>query len=200
VRGQVVGRLPVSSPAHLWCQLSGVLGREDLVAVGDHLVGARKRPALAGLDELAVASDELHRTKGARSRAWALPRIREGVDSRPETLLRLFLETRGYQGLQVNRPVSVGRRGLVLHPDLSIPERRLAFEYEGDGHRVERRQWHADIERRDLLEAEGWRVVRVTADDLFADREAFAARLNRFVPNGAFGGAEGDIRHESWGA
>ncbi|MGH1527292.1 DUF559 domain-containing protein [Leifsonia sp. L25] len=94
----------------------------------------------------------------------------------------------------------MGRRGVVLHPDLSIPERRLAFEYEGDGHRVERWQWHKDIERRELLEAEGWRVVRVTAHDLFGDRDAFAERLNRFVPNVAFEGAEGDIRHESRGA
>lgn len=198
--GQVVDGLPVSSAAHVWCQLSGVLSREDLVAVGDHLIGARKRPALADIDELVVAADELRRTKGARARAWALPRIRPDADSRPETLLRLFLESRGYGDLEVNHPVPVGRRGVVLHPDLSIPERRLAFEYEGDGHRVERWQWHRDIERRELLEAEGWRVVRVTAHDLFGDRDAFAERLNRFVPNVAFEGAEGDIRHESRGA
>ncbi|MFE4470641.1 endonuclease domain-containing protein, partial [Leifsonia sp. NPDC056824] len=191
VSGSVVDGLPVSTPAHFWCQLSGVLTREDLVAVGDHLVGARKRPALAALDELAAVSAELRRTKGARARAWALPRIRPGADSRPESLLRLFLEAQGYGGLQVNRPIPVGRR-LVLHPDLSIPERRLAFEYEGDGHRVERRQWHADIERRDLLEAEGWRVVRVTAHDLFGDRDAFAERLKRFVGAvGGWGGAGG---------
>ncbi|QNE33910.1 endonuclease domain-containing protein [Leifsonia shinshuensis] len=197
--GGIVDGLPVSSAAHLWCQLSGMLSREDLVAAGDYLVGARRRPAVAALDELVVAADELQRTKGARARAWALPRIRPGTDSRPETLLRLFLEARGYRGLEVNVPVKVGRRRPELHPDLSIPDRRLAFEYEGDGHRVDRRQWHVDIERRDLLESHGWRVVRVTAHDLFGDRESFAQRLNRFVPNVAFGGAKGDIRHESWG-
>ncbi|WP_434317847.1 hypothetical protein [Leifsonia sp. P73] len=199
LRGTLVDGLPISVPAHVWCQLSGVLAREDLVAVGDYLVGARGRPPLADLVELVAAAADLHRTKGGRARMWALPRIRAGADSRPESLLRLFLEDRGYGALEVNAPVHVRSGRLVLHPDLSIPNRRVAFEYEGDGHRVDRRQWHADIERRDLLETEGWRVVRVTAKDLFEGREAFARRLAEFVPNGANGGAIRAIRHESGG-
>lgn len=82
-------------------------------------------------------------------------------------------------------PVKRGR--LVLHPDLSLPSRRIAFEYEGDGHRVDARQWHLDIERRELLEAEGWRVMRVTARDLFHDRGAFVERVHAFAPNVATG-------------
>lgn len=183
VSGGIVDGLPVCSPAHVWCQLSGVIGREDLVAADDHLVGARRRPPLLDAGELGELAEELHRTRGARARAWALPRIRFGADSRPETLLRLFLEAHGFDGLDVNGPVPVDGGRLTLHPDLSIPRRRLAFEYEGDGHRVDRRQWRLDIERRDLFEAEGWRVVRVTASDLFADRAAFVARLDRFVTN-----------------
>ncbi|WP_025157652.1 endonuclease domain-containing protein [Leifsonia aquatica] len=183
VEGTFVDGLPVSAPAHVWCQLSGMLDREDLVAAGDFLVGARLRAPVITLDDLAALSDELQRTKGARSRAWALRRIRFGADSRPETLLRLFLEERGIAEVQVNAPVTVDGGGLVLHADLSVPRLRLAFEYEGDGHRVDQRQWHLDIHRRELLEAEGWRVVRVTARDLFHDRPTFLSRLQRFVPN-----------------
>jgi very-short-patch-repair endonuclease len=199
VSGGLVGGLPVCAPAQVWCQLSGVLDREDLVAAADHLVGARKREPLAELHELAYAAAELHRTKGARERAWALPRVRFGADSRPESLLRLLLEDLGFTGLEVNRPLSLRRGRLVLHPDLSIPDRRVAFEYEGDGHRMDRQQWHRDIERRDLLEAAGWRVVRVTALDLFADRAAFRARLERFVTNVDFRDTKVDIRDEPAG-
>jgi very-short-patch-repair endonuclease len=196
VRGAAVDGLPVCRPALVWCQLSGVLDREDLVAAADHLVGARKRAPVVTLAELTDAAEALQRTKGARARAWALPRIRFGADSRPETLLRLRLEECGLTGLAVNRPVAVRGGGLELHPDLSLPDRRIAFEYEGDGHRVDRRQWHTDIERRDLLEAEQWRVMRVTALDLFGDRDAFRQRLGRFVTNVDVSGTKDDIRDE----
>ncbi len=199
VSGEVVDGVPLCAPAHVWCQLSGVLEREDLVAAGDHLVGARGREPLAEIHELVDAAGELHRTKGSRARVWALPRIRDGADSRPESLLRLLLEEYGFTGLEVNRPVSLRQGRLVLHPDLSVPDRHLAFEYEGDGHRVDRRQWHADIERRDLLEAEGWRVVRVTSHDLFGNRDAFRDRLGRFVTNVDIRGTNVDIRDESRG-
>jgi len=195
--GTVVDGLPVSKPAHVWCQLAGEIGREDLVAAGDHLVGARARPARVTLDELSALSVRLQRTKGGRARAWALPRIRVGVDSRPETILRLFLEGHGWEGIEVNEPVPVDGGRLTLHPDLSVPEQRLAFEYEGDGHRVDRRQWLLDIERRELLEAAGWRVMRVTALDLFAHPDAFLARLQRFAPNRGYADARTAIWRKS---
>jgi very-short-patch-repair endonuclease len=197
VDGSLVDGLPTCTPAHVWCQLSGILGKEDLVAAGDYLVGSRTRAPLLEVADLAALSEQLSRTKGARDRSWALPRIRCGTDSRPETLLRLFLEDRGLDGLEVNRPLAVAGGRLTLHPDLSVPSLRIAFEYEGDGHRVDRRQWHLDIERRELLEAEGWRVMRVTAADLFTDPATFLARLKRFVPNVHLAAAKGDIRHES---
>ncbi|GIT80072.1 hypothetical protein LLS1_17410 [Leifsonia sp. LS1] len=153
------------------------------MAAGDHLVGARGREALVTHDVLAALADELHRTKGSRSRTWALRRIRYGTDSRPESLLRLLLEECGVSGIAVNAPVPVDGGRLVLHPDLTVARHRIALEYEGDGHRVDQRQWHLDIERRELLEREGWRVVRVTARDLFHERAAFVTRLRRFVPN-----------------
>lgn len=185
--GSSVEGLPVCPPEEVWCQLSTVLGGPDLVAAGDHLVGARSREAQTDVALLADAVDRHRGSPGARARAWALPRIRFGADSRPETLLRLLLEELGFPDLDVNIPVVVDGGRLTLHPDLSIREPRLAFEYEGDGHR-ERRQWAADIRRREHFEAEGWRVVRVTGDDLFHDRDSLTARLAALA---------GTIRHES---
>jgi very-short-patch-repair endonuclease len=128
-------------------------------------------------DELEAAALEHHRTKGANARAWALDKMCPGADSRPESLLRLLLQEDGYRDLEVNPAVAVedGRR--ILHPDLCLPSLRIALEYEGDGHRTNPRQWRADIERRELFEAAGWRVIRVTALDLFHERSTFLERF-----------------------
>lgn len=169
--------LPVCSPEEVWCQLSTVLSGVDLVAAGDHLVGARSREPKTDVGRLADIVDQRRGSPGARARDWALPRIRFGADSRPESLLRLLLEELGFRDLDVNSPVVVDRGRLTLHPDLSIRETRLAFEYEGDGHR-EKRRWAIDIRRREQFEVEGWRVVRVTGDDLFHNRDDLIARLH----------------------
>ncbi len=193
--GGTVEGLPVCSPELVWCQLSTVLGALDLVAAGDHLIGARSRRPRVDLRRLAEAVDRCGGTTGARARAWALPRIRFGADSRPETLLRLLLEDLGFRDLEVNSPVLVDRGRRTLHPDISILRSRLAFEYEGDGHRA-RRQRAIDIRRREAFEAEGWTIVRVTADDLFHDRDALIARLAGFVTNPGRSARTGAIRDE----
>ncbi|MDR6970919.1 hypothetical protein [Leifsonia shinshuensis] len=197
LRGATVDGLPISAPAHVWCQLSGMIAPEDLVAAGDYLVGARSRPARVTMEELSALSADVHRTKGGKARAWALPRIRSGADSRPETLLRLLLDELGAGEFAVNQPLVLDGGTVTLHPDLALPSERIAFEYEGDGHRVDRRQWFLDIRRHELLEAAGWRVVRVTADDLFRDRDALIARVRRFVPNLGNAARKTTIWHKS---
>lgn len=200
LQAEIIEGMPVCGPAQVWCQLSTILDRDELVVAGDFLVGARSRAALSSVEELSAASMALRGRAGAPKRAWALPRIRFGADSRPESLLRLLLQKRGYTNVLVNQPVEVGNDRLVLHPDLMLPDQRVLLEYEGDGHRTGRRQWQSDIARVDLLESAGWRVVRVTSADLFEnptvllDRVASAAR--RIVRFGDPAGACGALPHD----
>jgi very-short-patch-repair endonuclease len=56
--------------------------------------------------------------------------------------------------------------GWIARPDPSYPALRIAIEYDGDHHRVDRRQWQSDISRRRLLEDAGWIVMVFTADDV----------------------------------
>lgn len=173
---------PVVPACLAWCQLAGSLDREDLVAVGDAVItgrrvtgGSREAP-LATFEELSQAVSDWGRRRGARALAWALPRLRAGVDSRPETLTRLLLVHAGLPEPLVGHPTPVAG-GRVLHPDLKWPHWRILLEYEGDGHRTSREQWRRDITRKGDFEAAGWLVIRVTSDDLFDDREAFIARV-----------------------
>ena len=181
--------LPVSTPASAWCQAAGILGREDLVAVGDYLVTGRRRdsarePGLLTIDELTLAATERRGSPGAQRMAWALARIRCGAESRPETLLRLLLERSGIRGATLDHPIGVAG-GVVLHPDLAFVRERVALEYEGDDHRTDRKRWMRDIERRELMEDAGWRVVRITAEQLFGAPDALVARIRSRLANRA---------------
>lgn len=174
-------RYPIADPAQAWCQSAALLAREDLVAAGDALVtGQRIRGArsagVSSISGLSEAARSLRGSPGAAKVAWALPRIRAGVDSRPETLLRLLCVRGRLPEPTPDFEVEVAG-GLLLHADLAFPRERVLLDYEGDGHRVDRATWLRDLRRRELFEDAGYRVIRVTAADLFHDSEAFLARL-----------------------
>ena len=177
--------MAVAAPADAWCQLAPLLRREDLVAVGDNLVTGRRvrgirGPALATVAQLRGAAFRHRGKRGARTASWALERVRSGVDSRPETRLRLLLVSAGLPEPELDLTVDVGD-GLLLHPDLTYSQWQVVLEYEGDIHRTDPAVWRRDIERRELYEAAGWRVIRVTADNVFREPELFLARVRRIL-------------------
>ncbi|GIT80450.1 hypothetical protein LLS1_21190 [Leifsonia sp. LS1] len=54
----------------------------------------------------------------------------------------------------------------VARVDLAYPTAKVALEYEGDIHRVDRDVWRKDLRRRERLADLGWRMVRVSGDDI----------------------------------
>ena len=177
--------LPVAAAPDVFCQLGAILSGRDLVAVGDSFVtgprvaGARA-PSRCRIDDLRAAALTHRSKRGAARVAWALDRVRSGADSRPETWLRLLLIEAGLPEPELDVEVDVGS-GLRLHPDLAFSAGKIAFEYEGDGQRVSAWTWRRDIERRELFEAAGWRVIRVTVEDVFRDADRFVARVRRIL-------------------
>jgi hypothetical protein len=173
VPAMLLDGMPVAPPAVAWAQSGALLGREELVAVGDHLV--LHEPD--AIPRLAVTAESWVGRPGHGRLAWAAARVRPGVRSRPETLLRLLLMRSRLPEPVVGHPVPVAG-GLILHPDLAYPLRRLALEYEGDGHRS-RDAWERDIERRELLADVDWRTIRITSAHLFGDPGGLVARVRR---------------------
>jgi very-short-patch-repair endonuclease len=49
--------------------------------------------------------------------------------------------------------------------DMGWQEWMLAVEYDGDQHRIDRRQYIKDIRRQEMLDEMGWTIVRVVAED-----------------------------------
>lgn len=66
---------------------------------------------------------------------------------------------------------------LIARIDLAYPELKIAIEYEGDGHRTNKKQWRIDIQRQRDLEARGWIVIRLTELDLRDDAKSLIARI-----------------------
>jgi len=65
--------------------------------------------------------------------------------------------------------------GWLARVDLSYPDQRIAIEYRGDHHRVDKRQWRGDIGRTRALQAAGWLVIVASAEDIVRPHSVMAA-------------------------
>src|SRR5215207_956794 len=107
----LVEELPVIAAADTWCHLAASIDREQLVAAGDFLVsgtrlpGGGRTPPLCSAAELQAAVRRHGRRPGAPALRWALPRLRTGVDSVPETLVRLAIVAAGLAEPVIGHPI-----------------------------------------------------------------------------------------------
>lgn len=171
--------LRVSSPAAVWAELATELALEDLIAIGDAAVREpmweTDAAALASAADLDRALEAGRRLGIERLRA-ARPMVRTRSRSRPETHLRLAFLDAGLPEPECNWPVVEGDRLLALL-DLAYPGGGVCFEYEGEHHLRDPEQWARDIRRHEMLVERGWRIVRVTKDDLYRHREELFTRI-----------------------
>jgi hypothetical protein len=145
-------------------------------------IGRRGRlgAAVARLDALAaatgfrvpdvseVARDHRH-TRGLRQLDAALDLVDEGAQSPKETWLRLLLIRAGYPRPTTQIPVLSPDGARRYYLDMGWEEIKLAVEYDGDQHRVDRWQYAHDVRRLEDLHELGWTDIRVTAQHHPAD-------------------------------
>jgi hypothetical protein len=155
--------LPVTSPEQTFLDMATYLDLVQLVVLADRLV----RRGVTTPERLLAAA-----------RAWSGPNsavlrraaglVRCGVDSAPESRLRMLMVLAGFPEPVVNHVIRDDVTGDWLRRfELAYPELRLAVEYEGRLHREEDEVWDADIERREDLDRRSWRVVQVISKGLF---------------------------------
>lgn len=162
--------LPMAGAIETWSQLGTVLSVPALVAAGDSIV-RKGVPENEVLRQRLVeaASDDARPYHRRLIRAAAL--VRCNSRSAGETRLRLLIVQAGLPEPSINRDVFDGQGRRLAEVDLVYPAQRVLVEYEGDGHR-DKKQFRKDIVRYERLQDLGWRVIRVTADDLrFRERE-----------------------------
>lgn len=164
-----------TTASRTWADLACRLSLDDLVILGDAVL----RHGWAGPANLTSAARRPNRRGAERLRA-ALPPLEARTDSPMETRLRLIVIRAGLARPVANRDVVVDGCWLA-RPDLSWPDLRIAVEYDGDHHRLDRAQWQRDIGRRRLLEDAGWLLVVVTADDVLRHPDQLVDRLRRLI-------------------
>jgi hypothetical protein len=145
--------------------------------MGRHL---ERKEALARLDALMwnqefsradvrALGDRYPRAAGLRRLLELLPLIDGGAESPPESRVRLWLSDAGFPQPETQIPVLHGSTAPVAFLDMGWRDFMVAVEYDGDHHRKDRRQYVKDIARLRMLEALGWIVIRVIAEDKPSD-------------------------------
>jgi hypothetical protein len=172
--------LPVTSALDTWMDLAAMLRVDDLVVCGDVVVA--RDPLARG--ELSLLLSARRGARGRRTALAALDLIRPGSASPMESRARLAFFHGGLPEPELNAPIWDSAGEWVATADFVWRAERVIVEYEGDQHRTDRRQWQADLARTRLLESLGWKVIRMSAQDLSPQRVAgtialIAAALSR---------------------
>jgi len=158
------------------CRTAGMTATTPERTALDLLCWYPMDPAIAAVDALAratrlkVADVELlverHRgRRGLRRAREALDLVDSGAESPKETWLRLVIIRAGFPRPQSQIPIYNEYGVLVAEVDLGYENPKIAFEYEGAHHRIDRGRFDKDIRRHDTLIELGWIVVRFTAED-----------------------------------
>lgn len=163
----------MTSPARTWCDLAAVLDLGDLVAVGDYLVS--RRLPLVTIAEIRGRLELMRSGRGIRLARRAVDLVRDASESRPESRLRVILAVAGLPEPTINHTLVDTETGNHLRPDFLFADAKVILEYQGDYHRS-MSQWRKDMTRRSRLEAQGWYVMEINADDL-GDPVELVARI-----------------------
>jgi hypothetical protein len=169
-------RPAVTTPARTAYDLARLLPRRKAVARLDALIQA----TTFSFEDVLLLAKRYPGARGLRQLRTVLPLVDGGSASPKESWLRLLLMDAGLPRPATQIPVHEGWR-LIGILDMGWIKYQVAVEYDGDQHRTDRRQYVRDHKRLRELEALGWIVIRVIAEDRPADviervRQALAAR------------------------
>lgn len=187
-RGSAGTHTPVVPPIRALRQAAGELPFPELVVACDHLLRVphcgeasrgRAPPApepLVSLADLHACADQPH-GRGARRLRQAAQLAREGAESRMETLTRLRTVAAGITGLELQAEIHAPDGTFIARVDLMERRSRTILEYDGEQHRLDRRQYLRDVDRLDRLRDAGWRVLRVHAEQVLGPGNPVGALL-----------------------
>lgn len=158
----------VTTPARTWLDCAALLSLADLVAMGDAIL----HRLMATEGEFQHLLTWGFRRRGMANVRRAVPILDGRAESPGESWARTLLVQAGLPAPACNVDVLEGDRWLA-RVDMLWFEQRVIVEYDGGGH-VDERQRRRDAERLNALQAAGWLVIILTADDLRRPRQTVA--------------------------
>ncbi|MFE7227423.1 DUF559 domain-containing protein [Nocardioides sp. NPDC057577] len=171
---RTVAGVRVSLIEQNFVELATLLTLVDLVVVGDHLV--RKNPNGLGRLQRHCAQAT---GPGAAAARQALAYVRTGVDSPMETRLRMLIVLAGLPEPLVNKLVGEESELDFRKYDLCWPSIKLIVEYDGRQHVERQEQWESDIDRREKIDDDGWRILVFIAKDIYSTPGNTLDRIHR---------------------
>lgn len=171
-----VSGVRVSAPAQLFVELAELLGLVDLAVVGDHLI----RAGWLTLEELLEYCTATRLPGGAPARR-AAAYVRKDVDSPMESRLRMLLVLAGLPEPEVNLIIRTEDGAPLRRYDLSYRACRAIVEYDGRHHIEREENWEADLDRREAIDDDGWRILVVTSRGIYREPERTVMRVWRLL-------------------
>jgi hypothetical protein len=175
--------VPISSAADTWCSLGSLLALADLVAAGDHLILDPMVLDPLDLRPYCTEKELLQAVLGFRGRGRvalraALSLLRQGAESRPESLVRVAIIQAGLPEPVLGLEVRSASGRFIGRADMAYPDWKVTVEYDGDQHRTSVRQYDTDLIRIDAFIESGRRVVRVRSSGLGSGMPRTVARVD----------------------
>lgn len=176
--------IPLTGLARTWVDIAGRLDFDSLVAAADWLVSEHRRdfgpPRIPNipLTELHSYVASLRGARFLRRIKEALTLVRVGVDSPPETRLRLMMLRGGLPEFTVNCPIESPRIHRAVWSDLGSPQYRVCVEYDGLHHLTPEQQ-ASDNERDALTALAGWRQIKINRLQLRQSEATVLAPIRR---------------------
>ena len=121
------------------------------------------------VDDVAPLLVRHPRATDIRRLTTALALVDAGAESPQETRLRLALTDAGMPPDRTQIPVVDGQGRIVARVDMGWERLRVAVQYDGRHHQTDRATYVRDQKVNRALEARGWVVIRVIAEDSPAD-------------------------------
>lgn len=160
------GMVPLTGPDRTLVDIATKVGFIELVQAADWMIH-QKLTTLDVLTEYVMA----RHLDGVQRMRRALAYVREGAESPMETLIRLMIVFARLPEPECNKNVFDSEGRFLARGDLIFFRWKVLVEYDGIQHERDPVQRQKDRTRREALEAEGWRVIVITAEDLRDKRQ-----------------------------
>ena len=164
--------LLLTTPMQTFCQLARSASFLELVTLGDSLVRKNRFEP----DDLVTYAGQWQ-GQCRREAVLAARLVRRGVDSAPETAVRLLMVLAGLPEPELDIHISHPDGTVRFRIELGFPRARLAIEYDGRWHDTPEQRAHDMARRAQLTEELGWAFEIITADDLCDHTEELLHRL-----------------------
>jgi len=173
--------LRMTSLERTLCDLAPLLTDEDLLAAGDNILWRKRLLGnRATACSLTATLARYHGRRGTVRLTELTPHLSSRADSAPESVFRLRFMRAGFPRTLVNEPIYSASGVFIAQPDLQFDDYRMTFDYEGDHHRTDAKQWRTDLARVPRLQDAGWHHTRISAADL-EDSTELLSRIRRLL-------------------